>query len=105
MNVILSIIYGKKGEHIFQKSARVKRHPDLFVSNQTHNPFKIPLLNRKWEVFPGFVIWEIWIERNNRIFENRSRKEEDVWNTLKKRILKTLHLNSWGDNDLTSNAR
>ena len=58
------------------------------------NPFNSNLLNRVWDLFPRFVVWEIWKERNNRIFENKQRLKEEVYLILEthlKDALKLMH--------------
>ena len=61
--------------------------------------FKNPILNRIWEVFPGFVLWEIWKERNQ-IFEGRDRRTEEAWHHIKNHTKEILGLRQWGTKDL-----
>ena len=76
----------KEGERIFRKKVRQNRHPDLTIAQWQHQPFSIKILNRIWELFLGFVVWEVWIERNNRVFKDKAKTEKEVWDTLKTHI-------------------
>jgi len=33
---------------------------------------KNPIVNRVWALILGFLLWNIWKERNNHIFNNQS---------------------------------
>ena len=70
----------------------------------TSKVFKNGILHRIWEVLPGFVVWEIWKERNNRIFEGWKRKPEDIWKLIKTHTMEILGLTKWGDNDIQANG-
>ena len=46
----------------------------------------------------------MWIERNNRVFKDKSITEKEVSDTLKAHIQETLKLTRWKDQDLTTNS-
>ena len=93
----------KEGERIFRKKAKQNGHPNLTIAQWQHQPFSSKILNRIWELFLGFVVWEVWIERNNRVFKDKAKTEKEVWDTLKTHIQETLKLTRWKDQDLTTN--
>ena len=66
----------------------------------TNKVFKNVILHRIWEVLPGFVVWEIWKERNNRIFEDWKRRPEEVWSLIQTHTEEILGLKQWGDKDM-----
>lgn len=66
--------------------------------------FKNAILNRIWEVLPGFVVWEIWKEQNNRIFEDRKRSSKEVWSLIQIHTKEILALKQWGNIDMQANA-
>ena len=53
---------------------------------------------------PGFVVWEIWKERNNRIFKAQKQKPEEVWKLIKTHTKEILGLKQWGDNDIQASG-
>ncbi len=61
----------ERGKDIFRKQAMVKRLPTQTIERLPSKPYKNAILNRIWELFPRFLMWEIWIERNRRIFEGK----------------------------------
>ena len=60
-----------KGEQRFRQGARVKGNPFETIASWPPKVFKNAILNRLWELFPGFLVWEIWKERNGRIFDEK----------------------------------
>ena len=66
----------------------------------TNKVLKNRILHRIWKILPGFVVWEIWKERNNRIFEGRTRKPEEVWKVIQTHTIEILGLTKWGDKDI-----
>lgn len=36
------------------------------------------IINRAWTLVPGFVIWNVWKERNSRIFKNKTSKPQHI---------------------------
>ena len=65
------------------------------VEKWTEKEFHNNILNRIWELFPNFVLWETWKERNTRIFEGRARKPEEAWTRIYAHIKETLGLSKW----------
>ena len=57
--------------------------------------FQNNILNRIWDLLPGFVVWEIWKERNTHIFEGKTRKLEEYWTLIHTHIKETLGLRKW----------
>ena len=54
----------EKGIVMFKKNHRHKGLPDLTIEEWSKNTFKNKIVNRVWELFPGFTFWEIWKTRN-----------------------------------------
>ena len=61
----------EKGTGILKKNHRHKGHPNITIVEWPKNVFKNKILNRVWELFPGFTVWEIWKTWNTIIFENK----------------------------------
>ena len=51
-----------QGVLIFRRFDWVRQNSDRTLTEWTNNPFQNPILNRLLEVFPHFVLWEIWWE-------------------------------------------
>ena len=82
----------KEGERIFRKNAKQNGRPDITISQWQHQPFSSKILNQIWELFLGFVVCEVWIESNNRVFKDKYKNKKEVWDTLKTHIQETLKL-------------
>jgi exonuclease III len=68
--------------------------------NWRDQPFSSPYLNRVWQLLPGFVLWQVWKERNNRIFRNKANQWSLCWDLCRRNLLETLRLKPWSETDL-----
>jgi hypothetical protein len=71
------------------------------IANWRDQAFHSPLLNRIWQLLPGFILWQTWKERNRRIFRGTSLPWQDCWRQCHRNVLETLNLRNWTDADLT----
>ena len=81
------------------------RHRDSIletIANWRDHAFHSPLLNRIWQLLPGFILWKTWKERNKRLFRSISLLWQQCWHQCHRNILETLHLQNWSDTDLTN---
>jgi hypothetical protein len=58
-------------------------------------PFKNPILNKTWEIFPGIVMWNLWKERNKIIFKQNSLSTQFLWNQIKENVQETIASSTW----------
>eukprot|EP00253_Pinus_taeda_P005945 PITA_05945 len=63
-------------------------------------PYDCEILNYLWNIIPGTVLWNIWKERNRRIFKNQSSPIEEIWSRLYGNLRETMLLRSWTKEDL-----
>ena len=89
---------------MFKTNNRHSGRPDLTIVEWPKNKFKNKILNRIWDLYPDFVVWEIWKTRNLKIFENRNRRVEEIWETLVAHIKETITLTAWSIEDLEFDA-
>ena len=54
-----------KGETLFGKPRLNGTNIQNLVETWSDKAFKNPILNRLWEIVPGFVVLEIWKERKS----------------------------------------
>ena len=80
----------EKGETLFRRP-RLRETPiQNMVEMWSDKPFKNSILKRIWEIFPGFVLWETWKERNSQIFEGRTQSLEEAWTLVQAHTKETL---------------
>ena len=91
----------EKGVTIFRRDHRHRGRPDITLAEWPINSFKNKIVNRLWELFPGFTIWEVWKTRNKQTFENKERKLEEIWNSIKTHMKETITLQSWSQEEFT----
>jgi len=85
---------------MFKKKRQIRGRPDLLIEQWQRELFKNPILNRIWELFPGFVVWELWLERNQRMFERKHRREGEIWAKMYTNVQEMLGLTQWKDEDI-----
>jgi hypothetical protein len=61
--------------------------------------FKNPILALIWLLLPGFTLWQIWKERNKRIFHSKASTPELVWGQISKIIRETIRSKNWKQED------
>jgi hypothetical protein len=54
---------------IMRKSDRQRESVIATIAEWRDHAFQSPLLNRIWQLLPGFILWQIWKERNEGSFE------------------------------------
>ena len=88
-----------RGVELFWRSDRIRQHPNVTISEWTSKPFTNPILNQLWELFPHFVLWEVWHERNSRTFQGKSVTVRKVWDTITTRMREIIKVGAWGEAD------
>ena len=68
------------------------------------NSFKNKIVNRLWELFPGFTNWEVWKTRNKQTFENKARKLDEIWNSVKIHMKETITLQYWSQEEFSAES-
>jgi ribonuclease HI len=65
--------------------------------NWRDHAFQSPLLNRIWQLLPGFILWQVWKERNRRVFCKLSQPWQACWQQCRIHVLETISLQHWSD--------
>ena len=85
----------EKGASIFKKSHQHKGSPNITIAEWTMKVFKNKIVNRLWELLPSFTVWELWKNRNNQIFENKTWKKGEIWAIIEAHLKETITLHQW----------
>lgn len=83
-----------------QKEGRVQGDLKITIHNWSQKPFQSNLLNTLWHLIPGLLMWNIWKERNRRIFKDQTMPLEKIWNKFHQNIMETLSIRQWHSEDL-----
>eukprot|EP00253_Pinus_taeda_P003415 PITA_03415 len=68
-------------------------------------PYQSNILNSLWQILPGIVMWNLWKERNRRIFKNQSMDEQQVWKIINQNVQETLSIKCWSQEDFPSSDK
>eukprot|EP00253_Pinus_taeda_P013241 PITA_13241 len=91
-----------KATFICQKDHRVQGDLKVTLRNWPQTPYQSKLLNSLWQLLPGFLLWNIWKERNRRIFKDQHQSVDHLWHILFKFLKDSLSVHSWIAEDLPS---
>ena len=61
--------------------------------------FNCQVLNRAWTLALGFLLWNMWKERNLRVFQNLEQPMITIWQRSKENIRETILTKKWTDED------
>jgi len=89
-----------KGAHLFRRSDRKRGQPVSSIQQWGEDPFSNSILNRLWCIYPAFLVWCVWKERNRRIFELKSKSTQDIWGRIRSLMIESLKLQAWNEQDL-----
>ena len=94
----------ERGSRMFKCNGRNISRPDITIAKWPKNIFKNKIVNTIWDLYPGFVVWEIWKTRNLKIFENKKHWVDEIWVDLTTHLKETLTLTAWSKEDLEANT-
>jgi len=88
-----------------QTEGRIQGDLNMTLRKWKQSPFKSNLLNALWCIIPGLTLWNLWKERNRRIFKDQTRPLEKIWNTIHQNITESLSLKDWSPEDLPTTPK
>lgn len=84
---------------LFTKSNRNSTDIIQTIKNWGEAEFQSKVVNRAWSVTAGFNIWNLWKERNYRLFRGKASAPEEVWKRSLNQIRETILAENWDDED------
>lgn len=100
INCPFSVTLWDSGTLKFRQSDLNRASIHTTLQNWHSHPFKNPILNRILQLLSGFITWNIWKERNNRIFNDHPSSTEATWIKVHSQIQDTLNLSLWFIEDM-----
>ena len=89
---------------ILRRNHRHRGRPNIIIVDWPMNSFKNKIVNCLWELLPGFTLWEIWKTQNRQTFENKSRKQREIWNSIEVHLKETISLQQWTWEEFSAEA-
>eukprot|EP00253_Pinus_taeda_P011523 PITA_11523 len=88
-----------------QKESRVQGDLKATLRNWKQSPYHSRLLNSLWQLIPGLLMWNIWKERNRRLFKNQTQTLEQIWTILHINIKESLSIQDWSSEDFPTDHK
>jgi ribonuclease HI len=88
-----------QGAQIMRRSNQNRGSTRDTIENWDTITFNNPILNYIWQLLPGFILWQIWKERNKRIFHSKDSTPELTWDRVATLIKETIRSKSWQAGD------
>ena len=73
------------------------------IENWDRSTYNNPILNLIWQLLPRFILWQIWKERDKRIFHSQSSLPETTWEKIRSLMKETIRSKSWIEEDIQCN--
>jgi hypothetical protein len=89
-----------QGAQAMRRSNQDRSSINDTIENWDHSTYNNPILNLIWQLLSGFILWQIWKERNKRIFHSQPTPPETTWETIRSLIKETIRSKSWTEEDL-----
>ena len=86
-------------KNLFTTTARNPRDIIQTLSEWGEGKFHSKIVRRAWSISAGFNVWNLWRERNSRIFKGKSTGPEEIWTSTLKQIKETILAENWADED------
>jgi hypothetical protein len=83
------------GTQIMRKSNRNRGSINCTIETWDNIAFRNPILNLIWNLLPGFILWQIWKERNKRIFHSLPSPPDATWEKVRSLTAETIRTKSW----------
>jgi hypothetical protein len=88
------------GTQIMHRSNRNRTNIIGTIENWDSISYQNPILDRIWQLLPGFILWKIWKERNKRIFRSNASPPTSTWERIMNLIWETIKSGQWSHEDL-----
>eukprot|EP00253_Pinus_taeda_P008598 PITA_08598 len=88
-----------------QKEVRNQGDINNMLRSWPQQPYQSNILNILWQIIPGTVMWNIWKERNQKVFKDQALNLEQIWTIIKQNLQETLSIKDWSQEDMPSNNK
>jgi len=75
---------------IFEQTDREKGSIINALNKWRKNFLDYEVLSSAWALTPSFTIWNVWKERNNRIFKNEKKPSQSLYEQILKQLKETV---------------
>lgn len=86
-----------KGAQTFRRSNKVRGYLDLSIREWDSYAFDNPIILTIWQILPGTILWNIWKERNDRIFKGNKMELAKVWQKIIVNVQEMIRSKKWDE--------
>jgi hypothetical protein len=72
---------------LMRRSNRNRANIVSTIENWDLISYQNPILDRIWQLLPGFLVWQVWKERNKIIFHSTSSPPHSTWTRILNLVL------------------
>lgn len=85
--------------NLFSSSERNQRDIIQNLIERGEGKFNSKIVGRAWSIVACFNVWNLWKERNNRIFKGKASNPEDLWEMTLKQVRESILAEKWTEED------
>eukprot|EP00253_Pinus_taeda_P028254 PITA_28254 len=89
----------EKTKNLFSTTERNPHDIIQTLSDWGEGKFQSKIVRRAWSITTGFNVWNLWKERNSRIFKGKSSGPEEVWKRTLRQIRESILAENWAEED------
>eukprot|EP00253_Pinus_taeda_P020685 PITA_20685 len=89
----------EKTKNLFSTTERNPHDIIQTLSDWGEGKFQSKIVRRAWSIIIGFNVWNLWKERNSRIFKGKSSGPEEVWKRTLRQIRESILAENWAEED------
>eukprot|EP00253_Pinus_taeda_P021717 PITA_21717 len=89
----------EKKKNLFSTTERNPHDIIQTLSDWGEGKFQSKIVRRAWSITTSFNVWNLWKERNSRIFKGKSSGPEEVWKRTLRQIRESILAENWAEED------
>eukprot|EP00253_Pinus_taeda_P018458 PITA_18458 len=89
----------EKTKNLFSTTERNPHDIIQTLCDWGEGKFQSKIVRRAWSITTGFNVWNLWKERNSRIFKGKSSGPEEVWKRTLRQIRESILAENWAKED------
>eukprot|EP00253_Pinus_taeda_P017009 PITA_17009 len=86
-------------EKLFLKPERYPKETNEVIFHWQKDKFQCKVVRKAWDLIASFVIWMVWKERNRKVFQDKLKSTEKIWNRVVNITRESILVEKWDMED------